>query len=164
MVFVLNQYFKAMSEQVEAHGGHVDKFIGDGLMALFGLDCDRDTACRQAVAAVKGMSEQLEILNRDLKNELSESLRIGIGLHVGQVIVGRIGHGSAANLTAIGDTVNVASRLEPLSKQFKAEAVISHDVAVAAGLDMAGHQTAELPLRGRSQPLLAVVVERGSEL
>jgi len=164
VVFVLNQYFKAMSEQVEAHGGHVDKFIGDGLMALFGLDCDRDTACRQAVAAVKGMSEQLEILNRDLKNELSESLRIGIGLHVGQVIVGRIGHGSAANLTAIGDTVNVASRLEPLSKQFKAEAVISHDVAVAAGLDMAGHQTAELPLRGRSQPLLAVVVERGSEL
>jgi adenylate cyclase len=164
VVFVLNQYFKAMSEQVEAQGGFVDKFIGDGLMALFGLNTDRDTACRQAVAAVKGMSEQLQILNRDLENELREPLRIGVGLHVGPVIVGRIGHGGAANLTAIGDTVNVASRLEPLSKEFKAEAVISHEVAIAAGLDVTGHQTAELPLRGRSQPLQAVVITKGSDL
>ncbi len=164
VVFVLNQYFKAMSEQVEANGGHVDKFIGDGLMALFGLNTDRDTACRQAVAAVKGMSEQLQVLNRDLENELREPLRIGIGLHVGPVIVGRIGHGVAANLTAIGDTVNVASRLEPLSKQFRAEAVISNEVAIAAGVDLAGYEATELPLRGRTQPLQAVVVARGSDL
>ncbi len=133
-------------------------------MALFGLNTDRATACRQAVAAVKGMSEQLQVLNRDLENELREPLRIGIGLHVGPVIVGRIGHGVAANLTAIGDTVNVASRLEPLSKQFRAEAVISNEVAIAAGVDLAGYEATELPLRGRTQPLQAVVVARGSDL
>ena len=164
VVFVLNQYFKAMSEQVEANGGHVDKYIGDGMMALFGLEVDRDTACRQAVAAVKAMSEQLQVLNMDLANELTEPLRFGIGLHVGPVIVGQIGHGSAANLTAIGDTVNVASRLEALTKDFRAEAVISYDVAVAADVHAAGHRGTELPLRGRSQPLAALVIGRGTEL
>jgi adenylate cyclase len=164
VVFLLNQYFKVMGEQVEAHGGHVDKFIGDGMMALFGLATDRDTACRQAVAAIKAMSHELEVLNADLATELTEPLRIGIGVHVGTVIVGQIGHGPAAHLTAIGDTVNVASRLEPLSKEFQAEAVISLAVAEAAGLDTARYRSAELPLRGRSRPLAAVVIDRGTDL
>ena len=92
------------------------------------------------------------------------SLRFGIGLHVGPVIVGQIGHGSAANLTAIGDAVNVASRLEALTKDFRAEAVISYDVAIAAGVHAAGYRGTELPLRGRSQPLAALVIGRGTEL
>lgn len=164
VVFLLNQYFKAMGEQIEAHGGRVDKFIGDGMMALFGLETDRDTACRQALAAVQAMSRELEVLNADLANELEEPLRIGIGVHVGPVIVGQIGHGPAAHLTAIGDTVNVASRLEPLTKEFGAEAVISRAVAEAAGLDPARYRAAELPLRGRERPLAAVVIARGVDL
>lgn len=164
VVFLLNQYFKAMGEQVEANGGHVDKFVGDGMMALFGLETDRAEACRQALATVAAMSRELEVLNADLKSELQEPLRIGIGVHVGPVIVGQIGHGPAAHLTAIGDTVNVASRLEPLTKDFGAEAVISLAVMEAAGLDPARFRAAELPLRGRSRPLAAVAINRGVDL
>lgn len=164
VVFLLNQYFRAMSEQVEACGGHVDKFVGDGMMALFGLETDRATACRQALAAISAMSRQLAVLNADLASELPEPLRIGIGVHVGPVIVGRIGYGRAAQLTAIGDTVNVASRLEPLTKSFDAEAVVSLAVAETAGLDPARYSAAELPLRGRSRGLAAVVIHRGADL
>ena len=164
VVFLLNQYFRAMGEQVEANGGRVDKFVGDGMMALFGLETDRKTASRQAMAAIKAMSRELEVLNVDLASELQEPLRIGIGVHVGPVIVGQIGHGTAAHLTAIGDTVNVASRLEPLSKDFEAEAVVSLDVAEAAGLDPSRYRAAELPLRGRTRPLDALVIERGVDL
>lgn len=164
VVFLLNQYFKAMVEQVETHGGHVDKFVGDGMMALFGLDTDRGTACRQALAAVQAMARELDVLNIDLASELREPLRIGMGVHVGPVIVGQIGYGPAAHLTAIGDTVNVASRLEPLTKQFQADAVISLDVAEAAGLDPSRYPAAELPLRGRSRPLATLVIEHAADI
>ena len=164
VVFVLNRYFRAMSEGIQANGGYVDKFIGDGLMALFGLETGREEACRQGLAAVRAMSEQLEVLNRELAHELDEPLRIGIGLHVGQAIVGELGHGRAASLTAIGDTVNVSSRLEMMTKDYACEAVISEDVAAAAGLSTEGMEHRELPIRGRSQPLPLFLLNQGSDL
>ena len=164
VIFVLNRYFRAMSEQIQANGGYVDKFIGDGLMALFGLEVDGKTACRQAVEVVRAMSAQLEVLNRELADELQEPLRIGIGVHYGQAIVGELGHGRAASLTAIGDTVNVASRLEMMTKEYDCETAISQDVADAAGITTESLRHAELPIRGRTQPLLAVLLPRGIEL
>lgn len=164
VVFVLNRYFRVMSEQIQANGGYVDKFIGDGLMALFGLDTSKEEACRQALNAVRAMSAQLETLNRELAHELDEPLRIGIGLHAGYTIVGELGHGRAASLTAIGDTVNVASRLEMMTKELACEAVISEDVAEAAGLSTEAMEHRELPIRGRSQPLPLFLLNRGSDL
>ena len=164
VIFVLNRYFRAMSEQIQANGGYVDKFIGDGLMALFGLEVNGKTACRQAVEVVRAMSAQLEVLNRELADELQEPLRIGIGVHYGQAIVGELGHGRAASLTAIGDTVNVASRLEMMTKEYACETAISQDVADAAGITTESLRHAELPIRGRTQPLLAVLLPRGIEL
>lgn len=164
VVFVLNQYFRAMSTVVQSNGGYVDKYIGDGLMALFGLESDRETAARQAIESARAMSRELTRLNEDLSDELSEPLRIGIGIHLGQVIVGEIGHGTAASLTAIGDTVNVASRLEAMTKEFASELVISDDLARAAGIDAGAMQHADLPIRGRTQPLSAAVFPKGSDL
>ena len=164
VVFILNRYFRAMSEQIQANGGYVDKFIGDGLMALFGLESGKEEACRQGLNAIRAMSAELEVLNRELAHELDEPLRIGIGLHTGIAIVGELGHGRAASLTAIGDTVNVASRLEMMTKEFACEAVISEDVAEAAGLSTEIMEHRELPIRGRTQPLPLFLLNKGSDL
>jgi adenylate cyclase len=164
VVFVLNQYFRAVSDEIEAYGGYVDKFIGDGIMALFGLETEPAIACRQALNAVRAISERLEALNRQLSNELAEPLRIGIGLHVGHVIVGEMGHGRAASLTAIGDAVNVASRLEIATKDYQCEAVVSESLMEIAGISVSELPHAELPIRGRSQPLPVVLLRHGRDL
>jgi adenylate cyclase len=153
VVFILNQYFKAMSQVIEDQGGRVDKFIGDGIMALFGVEAEPGHACRSALAAARAMSQALGRLNRQLEDELGAPLRIALGLHVGPVILGEMGWGRAASLTAIGDTVNVASRLETLAKELGAELVVSARVAEAAGLELTGSEGREVEIRGRRRPL-----------
>ena len=164
VVFILNQYFKAMGAAIEGAGGRVDKFIGDGIMALFGIDAPPETACRQALMAARAMAEKLDDLNRDIKAELAEPLRIGIGLHAGPVILGEMGYGRATSLTAIGDVVNVASRLEVLTKEVGAELVVSAGLAQKAGVDLAAFDTRDIDIRGRRRPLRVHVVEKALNL
>jgi adenylate cyclase len=164
VVFVLNQYFKTMGQVVEDHSGRVDKFIGDGIMALFGVETEPGRACRGALAAARAMSEALVRLNGQLAGELSAPLRMALGLHVGPVILGEMGYGRAASLTAIGDTVNVASRLETLAKEFGAELVVSARVAEAAGVELAGAEAREVEIRGRQRPLRIRVMARAAGL
>ncbi len=101
VVFGLNQYFAAMGQAIEGAGGRVDKFIGDGIMALFGIDLEPEAACRRALAGARAMAAALDRLNRQLEHDLREPLRMGIGLHVGHVILGEMGFGRATALTAI---------------------------------------------------------------
>ena len=158
VVFVLNRYFAAMGTAVEESGGHVDKFIGDGVMALFGVDRDVETGCRDALAAARRMIERLAELNRELENDLDRPLRIGIGIHSGPVILGEMGFGRATAMTAIGDSVNTASRLEALTKDYAAELVVSEPVATRAGLDLGAYPRHEIELRGRAGQLAIFVV------
>ena len=153
VVFLLNQYFKAMGQAVEAQGGRVDKFIGDGIMALFGVDRDLAAACRQALAAARAMAFALEQLNHELAHDLREPLRIGIGLHVGPAILGQMGYRRATALTAIGDTVNVAARLEALTKEFDVQMVVSTRLAEHAGVDLGAFEERRIEIRGRRRPL-----------
>jgi len=153
VVFLLNQYFKAMGQAVEAQGGRVDKFVGDGIMALFGVEQEPEVACRQALAAAKAMALALERLDAELADDLGEPLRMGIGLHVGPAILGQMGFGRAASLTAIGDTVNVAARLEALTKEFDVQMVVSTRLAEHAGLDLAAFEERRIEIRGRRRPL-----------
>ncbi|HEX5079736.1 MAG TPA: adenylate/guanylate cyclase domain-containing protein, partial [Geminicoccaceae bacterium] len=148
VVFVLNQYFKAMGETIERQGGRIDKFIGDGIMALYGLEGGSGDACLQALATARAMSGALARLNRRLVDDLREPLRIGIGLHVGPVIVGQMGYGRATTLTAIGDTVNVASRLEALTKELEVELVVSSRLAEAAAVDLGAFEERRIEIRG----------------
>ncbi len=166
VVFLLNRYFAAMGQAIEHAGGHVDKFIGDGVMALFGAEEDGNTAlaCRQALQAARDMGLALEALNKTLVHDLETPLRLGIGIHVGPAIVGEMGHGRAVSLTAIGDTVNTASRLEALTKEFGAELVISEDVARRAGFDASAFPAHETPIRGRRDTLTVRAVQRAREL
>jgi adenylate cyclase len=163
-VFLLNRYFRAMGMAVEASGGHLDKFIGDGVMALFGIAGPADEACRQALAAARRMSLNLADLNRTLLQELNEPLRIGIGIHAGPAIVGEMGYARTTTLTAIGDAVNTASRLEELTKSYGAELVFSEVVARHAGLAVDGLAQDEVTLRGRDQPLGIIVLPSAADL
>jgi len=153
VVFLLNRYFRSVGQAVEQAGGRVDKFIGDGMMALFGLRTAPELAARQALDAARRIGLALAELNGALAAELGAPLRIGIGLHLGPAIVGVLGHGTATGLTAIGDTVNTASRLESLSKDFGAQLLASQEVFDAARLSGAAGQAHEVAIRGRSQPL-----------
>ena len=163
VVFILNQYFSEMGQAIEAAGGRVDKFIGDGVMALFGLDGRKDGAV-QGLRAARGMLENLERLNARLQHDLETPLRIGIGLHVGAAIVGSMGYGETMHLTAIGDPVNVASRLEELTKTFDAPLVISEELARDAGLAIDGLERHEVDIRGRQEPLSVFALAGGDTL
>jgi adenylate cyclase len=162
-VFLLNRYFAAMGRAIESQGGTIDKFIGDGVMALFGVDGRRPRdAARQALAAARAMGDALDALNRDLAHDLKTPLRIGIGLHAGPAIVGEMGYGRALHLTAIGDTVNAASRIEGLSKDFAAELVVADSVFARAEISPAG-AAHEVDLRGREGKVRVYAFARAVE-
>lgn len=163
-VYLLNRYFATAGLAVERSGGRVDKFIGDGMMALFGTGGDRDRGCRQAINAAARIAEGLEALNRAMAGELERPLRVAMGLHAGPAIIGEMGYGRATSFTAIGDSVNVASRLESIAKELNAELVVSAPVAEWAGCDLAGHEVRELPVRGRHEPIRVHVVTKAADL
>jgi adenylate cyclase len=164
VVFLLNRYFSAMGGAVEKAGGRIDKFIGDGVMALFGVGGAPEEACRQALAAARAMAAQLDQLNQTLAHDLDQPLQIGIGLHVGPAIVGEMGYGSAVGVTAIGDAVNTASRLEGLTKDYRAQLVLSEAVAERAGIDLSRFGRREIALRGRQGMLAVRVVPDAKDL
>ena len=164
VVFVLNRYFAAMGLAVEESGGRVDKFIGDGVMALFGVEGSIEKACADALSAARRMAERLMEINDALKHDLEQPLRIGIGVHSGPVIVGEMGYGRATALTAIGDAVNIASRLEAMTKEFGAQLVVSEGIAEHAGVDLGAFPREEIELRGRQAQLAVRVVKSALSL
>lgn len=164
VVFVLNRYFRSMGEAIENAGGRVDKFIGDGIMALFGVDGTAQDGATSAINAAQGMAEKLEELNELLKNDLPSPLRIGIGIHAGPAIVGEMGYGPAISVTAIGDTVNTSSRLEAKTKDFGAQLIVSKHVADLADLPAATLRHEEIEVRGRKEPMKIVVLDDATAL
>ncbi|MCG8492592.1 MAG: adenylate/guanylate cyclase domain-containing protein [Sneathiellales bacterium] len=163
VVFVINQYFRHMGEAIEKSGGHLDKFIGDGVMALFGLEESPEKAAQNALKAAKAMAEELAQMNKNLKSDLGEPLRIGIGIHMGHVIVGEMGYGRATSVTAIGDAVNTASRLEGMNKDYTSQIIFSDRVAKAAGFNGNSKQE-EVMVRGRKDPLAIHIIEKAMDL
>ncbi|MEO7726690.1 MAG: adenylate/guanylate cyclase domain-containing protein, partial [Burkholderiales bacterium] len=164
VVFILNRYFEAVGGAVAQAGGVANQYTGDGVMALFGIETGPDAACRQAVLAAGLMIERVEALSSVLGGELETPLRMGIGIHVGPVVVGEMGYAGTRYLTAVGDTVNTASRLEGLTKEYKCELVISEDALARAGLAAADYPHHELALRNRDAPLRVVVVDQARRL
>jgi len=164
VVFLLNRYFRATGQAIESAGGRLDKFIGDGVMALFGLNRTPEVACRQALDAARRMSEALTDLNEALSGDLDQPLRIGIGLHAGPAIVGEMGYERAAQITAIGDTVNTASRLETLTKEFGVELVVSQELLDRAGIGLDDAARHDVEIRGRQGRLAVRAVKRASDL
>jgi adenylate cyclase len=164
LVFLLNSYFEAVGESITTAGGAVDKFIGDGVMALFGVDAGPEDGCRRALIAARRMVEQVDILSRALAEDLPEPLKIGIGIHCGPAVVGRMGYGETVHVTAIGDTVNVASRLQDLTKEYNCQLIVSDEVAKRAGFNGGDFPRHDLTVRNRSEALAILVVENVGQL
>ncbi len=164
VVFVLNRYFSAMGQAVTQAGGYLDKFIGDGVMALFGINKEPSQACVEALNGARNMSLRLRELNESLKNDLEEPLRIGIGIHFGPAIIGEMGYGKATALTAIGDSVNTASRLEAMTKELGVQLVVSETVEAQLGNILADYPTHDVKVRGRQGTLVLRAVDKAADL
>ncbi len=145
----LNEYFEAMSAEVVAEGGIVDKYIGDGLLAFFGvLDPDGNPSVAGMKAALR-MEVRLKELNQKWLTEGTAPFKIGIGLHTGEVMVGNIGSQSKTEFTVIGDAVNLASRLEGKTKEFDATVIISDTIYRAEKEHIVVEEKGVVPIKGR---------------
>ncbi|QRM56792.1 2Fe-2S iron-sulfur cluster binding domain-containing protein [Sinorhizobium sp. BG8] len=158
VVFLLNRYFAIVGQAVEQADGRLDKFIGDGAMALFGLDGNSENACRNALKAAANIIRNIDRLNEELSREFTLTIRVAIGIHAGPSIVGVMGYGAAKNLTAIGDTVNVASRLESVAKEYDSAIVVSEPAIVQARAERGDLQSRKIAIRGRVSEMRVYLV------
>ena len=158
-MFLINRFLAAVSQAALDAGGQPNQFIGDGTLALFGLEVSAETACRQAMRAAARVAVNVEQMNRQMKADLVEPIRFGIGIHGGDVIVGDIGFKEHTVFTALGDPVNVAARLQDLTKSLNCKVVISDEVCVAAGLAPDALTRQEVAIRGRDEPMVVRSVE-----
>jgi len=164
-LFILNQFFHEMTQALLATNGHYSQFTGDGLMALYGLyAADPKIGPADAVRGAREMLERLEQLNYRLRGDLREPLRIGIGIHHSEAIVGAMGPPRSQVITAIGDAVNTCARLESLTKEYGCSVVISRQAAVAAGLNLTDHKMHEAPVKGRREPVQFYALQTPAEL
>jgi adenylate cyclase len=145
----LDAAFTVLVEIVDRNGGIVNKFLGDGFLALFGAPLDDPDAPRRAVTAAREMLAAIE--QHNIRSDWP--LRIGIGLHLGHVVAGNVGSPRRKEYTVIGDTVNLASRIEGLNKEFGSQLLISDTVRQAIGQDVDAIPLGDVPIRGYEQPV-----------
>jgi adenylate cyclase len=153
-VFIVNRFLGAVSQAVIECGGQPNQFVGDGQLALFGLATNPQTACRQALRAAAMIAINIDELNQFLSHDLREPIRFGIGIHGGEVIIGDIGYRDHMVFTALGDAVNVAARLQDMTKSLACEAIVSEEVRITAGLAEDALPQQQVTIRGRSEPMI----------
>ena len=151
VIDLLNGYFDAMSEPIARHGGEILKFIGDGLLAIFPLD--RPDACANLLRAVSEGRQAMIALNRTNSDAGRAPLNYGIGIHVGDVMYGNIGSSARLDFTVIGPAVNMASRLEALTKQVGKNVLLSQAFADLVKSDFELERVGKYPLRGFNDPV-----------
>ncbi|GHE62870.1 adenylate/guanylate cyclase domain-containing protein [Camelimonas fluminis] len=165
-VFILNRVFQLMGVAIEQAGGRIEKYMGDGLLALFPEGGDAVTGATRALLAARDIDLALDQLNRELAAELDDPLRVAMGVHTGPLVVGRIGWGDSAAITVIGPTVNVASRIESIAKQENVQLAFSAATAEAAGIDVTAseHQFRGFPVKGVATPVAVGLARRARDV
>jgi adenylate cyclase len=164
VVFILNQFFAEMAEALQATGGHYAQFNGDGLMALYGMESGYEAGCREAIRGAIEMQRRIDGLNKNLGRELAEPLRIGVGVHSGEAIVGSMGPLASPIISAIGDNVNVSARLEGMTKNYQCAFVVSAETAERAGIDLSRFPRHDAELRGREETIAIYAVPADAEI
>lgn len=160
VVKLLNEYFERMIEIVFRYNGTLDKFIGDGMMVFFGAPMEDPDHAKNAVRAALAMRREMQELTGKFRLEKNLELRIGIGIHTGPAVVGNIGSSQRMQYTAIGDTVNLAARLESATKDFGVDVLLSQDAKLAAsGSEFQFHALDEISVKGRETKVMVYRVE-----
>lgn len=155
---VLNLFFTEVVAAIESEGGVVKQFTGDGVMALFGAPVTHSDDPARAVRAALQLVDRLVGLNVRLNAEGVPTLRVGVGIHTGDVVAGRIGPDTRVEYGVVGDPVNVASRIEGLTKEVQATILVSRVTADRLGDEFVLGRTAILPVKGKQQPVEVVEV------
>ena len=163
-VFIINQFLSAVSHAVLDAGGKPNQVLGDGLLALFGMGDPPDVACRKSIAASAAIAARIGSLNSALAYALVEPIRFGIGINAGMTVAGAIGYERHAQFTAIGDPVNVAARLQDLTKAMACEVLMSEEVYERAGFGPDDLPSHEVDARGRETSVKARSVARAADL
>lgn len=157
VVHLLNRFFARMAEAVAAEGGTINKFLGEGFLAVFGAPVHFPDHARRSIQAALEMERQLEHFNREQANHDEPTLEIGVGIETGTVLTGNVGSESKIEYAVIGDTVNRASRIEQLNKRLGTRILISERTREAARFDPA-QMIAPVAVRGVPEPLVVFAI------
>ena len=150
---IRDSFLGAASQAVIDEGGQPNQYVGDGMLALFGLSVDPATACRQALSAAANVAANVEYMNHQFATELREPIQFGIGIHGGEAIIGDIGFRDHTVFTAIGDTVNVAARLQDMTKTLNCTIIVSEEVCNTSGIAPDALTRINVSIRGRDAPM-----------
>lgn len=155
IVHILNRYFDTLGEDIDFYDGYIDKYMGDGIMAIFGLGTEsKESSAFQAVSAAIKMIKSLDRFNEYLGSRFDHQFRIGIGIHTGKVIVGNLGFRKKKEFTAIGDTVNTASRIESLNKKSGTSILVSEQTYLHIKDRFNWNRKYRSRVKGKEQPVV----------
>ncbi|MEM9049036.1 MAG: adenylate/guanylate cyclase domain-containing protein [Pseudomonadota bacterium] len=164
VVYLLNRFFDAIVPSIVEHGGRIDKYLGDGILAIFDDPDGPGPACRAALEAIAEIDQALIRFNAQLAADGTQPVTIGMGLHVGELVQGEIGAAGTAQITIIGDAVNMAARLEGMCKPLQAQAVISRPVLEEAGVYLPDAAWQNLNLRGVHLDVQAIPLRSAADI
>lgn len=160
LVRILNKYFTAMTGEILKHEGVLDKYIGDAIMAFWGAPMDDTRQADHALKAARGMLARLDALNKELRAEGDPEIHIGVGIYTGPAVVGNMGSDLRFDYTAMGDTVNVASRLEGLNKEYKTEIILGESTKEKLHESYLCKALGAVAVKGRREPVKIYTVAR----
>ncbi len=164
VVYIFNLFFAEMAEALQETNGHYAQFNGDGLLAIYGLESGPEQGCVEAIEGAKAMFSRLDDLNKRLNDELTEDLKIGVGIHTGEAIVGSMGPPASPIVSALGDNVNIAARLETLTKKFNVPLMISAAVADRSKVNLKRIAQHTVRVEGRNREVAVYPVQDMSQL
>jgi class 3 adenylate cyclase len=163
VIEMLNGYFSEMSNVIRSHHGLVTRLMGDGIMSVFGALEPNPWHTQDAVEAAIGMREALGRYNDALSTRSLPQLHFGIGIHCGAVVAGLVGSDELLEFTVMGDVVNVASRVEGLTRRLDADILVTEEVKSRLGDRFSMNPMPPAPIRGKSDPVLTWAVDGGAE-
>ena len=161
VVAMLNEIFTELFEAVAQHDGVLDKYIGDAVMAVFGAPLSRGEDAINAVRAALRMQEMIAAINARRVGRSEPGVRLGVGVATGEVVAGTIGSPKRMDYTVIGDSVNLAARLQDLTKTYGADVIINHETAAAVGGMASLREIGTVAVRGRARQETTFAVEAG---